>query len=406
VYFSNNAIIRNTSERQLTQIERYRQGRRRRYSQGFGLPTFTPSTPQPWEEAVPGQPIGASNLNQFLGTHPTQWIYAGGLVLFAGYAYSVTAPKEYVNVTPLTLVPTNTGSAPQWIDQPVLLVANQTSINRISFPLCAFAGTASDVVIQLRPDNGGSPGAQVIQQVTVPKEFFQGIYTSSTNTTYTANTVTDTGATFPFYGAFNAASGFGGVPLIFGGVAIAGSDIASTGTTATSNVNTSALSTPTWANKTSGAAHTPASNTPYNVYPVVSIPFPVTGLTASITYHLVISGTTDTVNICGFPTVTSIASYVAQTGTSNNGPWTTLSKTLMFGISTYTEAVTGLASSPLMHTWEDGGVRWTGVDYPILANVYARYAPIIFREYNGTFRSQRLAALSGNGNHTGAVTSL
>ena len=66
-------------------------------------------------------------------------------------------------------VPTNTGAAAQWIDQPFTTAAAQTTISRIELWL-NLAGTGADTTVEIRTDNAGAPYVTLFS-VLLPLEF-------------------------------------------------------------------------------------------------------------------------------------------------------------------------------------------------------------------------------------------
>jgi hypothetical protein len=113
----------------------------------------------------------------------------------------------------------------------------------------------------------------------------------------------------------------------------------------------------------------------------VSMPFGLTGLSASTLYHILIEGTTDTSNYSGFADGTTINAAAQTSPTGIGGTWTTLGKELAYNICAGTNGL-------LRNTIEDGGARWVGLDYT------AEKLTTI-REYNGTFRSVRTLTYTG-----------
>jgi hypothetical protein len=101
----------------------------------------------------------------------------------------------------------------------------------------------------------------------------------------------------------------------------------------------------------------------------ISIPLNVTGLTAATMYHLVIDGTASTVNWCNVSRSTPTVVNQILFAYASTGPWTGIAATMDFNVFAGVNGV-------LRNTLEDGGARWTGLDYSITA-----LPPTTIREY-------------------------
>ena len=368
------------------------------YTNGLLTSATTSNTlsPTTWGGATTGNQINAKDVNQLFGTHTTQYIYDGTTLVSNGITSTLAAGSsvihEYGSATPTSLVGSNTGAAAQWLDQPFTTPAGVTSMSRILLVPCVStaSGTGADVTIELRNDSAGNPANTALASVVLPADFMnKSVYTSSNGTVYGAATVADSGGNFPYYGGPNISGN--GLEFFFGMLLVAGNNFGMVSGTqpaaATGTVNVT-----TW------TPAQPANGTVYKTYPIVSIPLPVTGLLASTKYHIVIDGTTSTTNFAQFATTANVANEVLQTGTSTTGPWTTTTtKTLIFGVwSANSYASNSATATSLRHTWEDGGARWTGIDYVLTNGATYNGTILFFREYTGNFRNYMTAAYSGN----------
>ena len=97
-----------------------------------------------------------------------------------------------------------------------------------------------------------------------------------------------------------------------------------------------------------------------------SIPLPITGLTASTQYWLVINAIGDPSNFYSW----SKSNQVSGASTSSNGTtWTAQAYGLLYGV------FDGSATGQLQNTWEDSGARWTIFGYT------AQNLPSVLVEY-------------------------
>lgn len=126
---------------------------------------------------------------------------------------------------------------------------------------------------------------------------------------------------------------------------------------------------------------------------LVTFPLPITGLTASTTYWLVLAP-------AGNATYSYLwheSNQVSGASTSTNGTaWTAQAYGLVYAV--YNQAVTG----SLVCTWQDSGARWTWAGYNStnLVNTYAEYT--VGQTNTGYLQSFRTLSYS-NGRLTGAV---
>ncbi len=380
-------------------LREYTQGQRTLSVLGYtnGLLTSSTSTnslsPPSWAAASSGTLTYAGQINQFLGTHTIQFMYEGTQLFTNHIAGNINANvfKDFYDTAAVTsLFGANTGAAAQWLDQPFTTPAGGTSITRIIlFPVAA--GTGKDTTIELRTDSSGSPTNTVLASVVLPADFTnKPLYTSSSNTTYGATSATDGSGTFQLLGGPAP-----GLSTLYSTLLVNGSNFAVVTSNPSGNVPTGAMTTTTW------SPGTPTNGTVFTAYNILSIPLPVTGLTASTKYHIVIDGTTDTTNFPRFATTAQLTGAVLQTSSTGTGSWTTTTtKTLAFAVMAFSGGVAHPWSSSLRNTWEDGGTiitggvtggtapaRWTGIDYTTVNSDHFNGAPLYYREYTGSFRS-------------------
>ena len=241
-----------------------------------------------WHAPVAGSPFSAGDICQSLVSHPTTFIYQGTAKVTGAGSNSGS-------------LNTNTGAASQWLSQPFITAAAQTTLGRVELNF-TINGTGADLTIDLRTDNGsGSPSSTVLTTLTFPLDFEPG----------------------------------------------------SVGT--------------------------------------ISVPLNATGLSATTKYHVVIHGTASTANYCKFQQGTTSG---AQAMTSANGTsWSNAGVTMLFTV--YDGSATGV----LRHTWEDGGARFTGLDYA-MGSASTSGPPTTVREAVGALRSLRTVSYAASGQPT------
>ncbi|MBA3875564.1 MAG: hypothetical protein C0498_01285 [Anaerolinea sp.] len=109
-----------------------------------------------WAPAVAGGQAAADQLNQLLGTHPTQLVYEGSAVATGN---TVAQASQY-------------GSNGQYLAQPFVL-ATGTAVDRVRLWV-ADAGAGADVTVSLRANNAGNPSAASLASIVLPTEFVSG----------------------------------------------------------------------------------------------------------------------------------------------------------------------------------------------------------------------------------------
>ena len=110
-----------------------------------------------WHAVAAAGAMSVGDVTQFLGTHACTLLYQGA-----------TTVSDVATVT--GTLPTNTGAAAQWIDQPFTTIAAQTTITRIELWL-NLAGTGADTTVEIRTDNAGVPSNVTLFSVLLPLEF-------------------------------------------------------------------------------------------------------------------------------------------------------------------------------------------------------------------------------------------
>jgi hypothetical protein len=109
-----------------------------------------------WLGATAGQPAQAGQINQFLGTHVNQYLYAG-----VSLAQQATA---------------GSGSAVsngQYTAQTFVMPAGKTVIGYVQLQL-AVTGTPAPLQVSLYADLGGNPTGAALASTLVPREFLTG----------------------------------------------------------------------------------------------------------------------------------------------------------------------------------------------------------------------------------------
>lgn len=122
----------------------------------------------------------------------------------------------------------------------------------------------------------------------------------------------------------------------------------------------------------------------------IPVPLPCVSLSPGLNYHIVISGTADTVNFAQFAATASVAGQVAQTSSTGTSGWVASSSTLVFGVFSGPYGV-------LRTTYESNGARWTGLQYngaPATGDSYGLgggggFGPSQILDYNGVVRQSR-----------------
>jgi hypothetical protein len=104
-----------------------------------------------WQAPVSGQPALAGSINQFLGTHPTTFLYAGTLTA------SVTAGT--------TGIPSNG----LWLAQQFTTGASQAAVGYVTFP-SGVTGSPAPWTVSLQADAGGVPSGTPLASVQFPQE--------------------------------------------------------------------------------------------------------------------------------------------------------------------------------------------------------------------------------------------
>ena len=127
----------------------------------------------------------------------------------------------------------------------------------------------------------------------------------------------------------------------------------------------------------------------------VSFPLNATGLSTSTKYHIVVHGTASTTNYAKLDDGTTVTN--AALTSANGSSWATAGKSLVF--TTYAGV-----NGNLIHTWEDSGARWSGLEYANTGTTAA--PPSKIREYTTATvatvgRSLRTMTLT-----SGALTSI
>lgn len=120
---------------------------------------------------------------------------------------------------------------------------------------------------------------------------------------------------------------------------------------------------------------------------VLPIPLPVTGLTASTTYWVVVAQSTDATHNYHW----TRSNQVSGASTSPNGTtWTAQAYGMVFSVND------GVPAGLQLHTWEDGGARWTwtGHNGSGLATSFAEYT--VGQNTPGYLQSVRTLNYSAN----------
>jgi hypothetical protein len=105
-----------------------------------------------YQAAVAGLPGLAGQINQFLGTHPTQFLYAG---------------VQQANATGGTGAASSEAS---WLAQKFTTGSTQTAVGYVTFATTV-TGSPVPWTISVQADGGGFPGGTPLASVSVPKEF-------------------------------------------------------------------------------------------------------------------------------------------------------------------------------------------------------------------------------------------
>lgn len=113
-----------------------------------GIPT--------WLGATSGQGAQAGQVNQFLGSHPSTFVYAG-----VQRAAQNTAGAGAVNSNSL------------WIAQSFATASGQTAVGRVALTL-AVTGSPVPLTVGLYANSAGAPTGSALVSVSVPKEFASG----------------------------------------------------------------------------------------------------------------------------------------------------------------------------------------------------------------------------------------
>ncbi len=108
-----------------------------------------------WIGATPGQLPLANQINQFLGTHASTFVYTG------------TSQGSST-----TLAGTATNSNGLYIAQAFTPGSNQT-VQRWIFTL-AVTGSPGPLTVTIRPDNAGAPSATILSTTLIPNAFVPG----------------------------------------------------------------------------------------------------------------------------------------------------------------------------------------------------------------------------------------
>jgi hypothetical protein len=121
--------------------------------------------------ATSGQGAQAGQVNQFLGSHPSTFVYAG-----VQRAAQNTAGAGAVNSNSL------------WIAQSFATASGQTAVGRVVLTL-AVTGSPAPLTVGLYANSAGAPTGSALVSVSVPKEFPSGTALSiPLPTTVTAST--------------------------------------------------------------------------------------------------------------------------------------------------------------------------------------------------------------------------
>lgn len=219
-----------------------------------------------WLAAAPGPLPLAQQVNQFLVSHPTMYLYTG----------TQTAQQ-------ITAGATSTSSNSLWLAQSFATAVGQTAVGYVTVPITttSTSGTAlAPTTLSLYANSGGAPTGSALVSTTLTAEY---------------------------------------------------------------------------ANFASGGTATV----------LVDYPLPVTGLTASTTYWLVLHSTAST----GFYTWYRSNQVTGASTSSNGTTWAAQAYGFEYQISDQT------ASGALQLTWEDAGARWTWSNFNALAQLtqYAEY---------------------------------
>jgi hypothetical protein len=110
-----------------------------------------------WHAVAPAGALSVGDITQFLGTHGCALLYQG------------TVQVSYGSATGTALA-TNTGAAPQWISQPFVTAAAQTTISRIELDTYK-VGAGADTTIEIRTDNAGVPSNVTLFSIVLPADF-------------------------------------------------------------------------------------------------------------------------------------------------------------------------------------------------------------------------------------------
>lgn len=224
-----------------------------------------PVTTNTWLGATTAQPLKAAQINQFLGIHKQQNLYAA---------------TQQAGQTTNGSTTTSTNSL--WLAQSFTTGASQTAIGYVIIPLTTVSTSGSSLApttLSIYANSGGAPTGSALASVTVTAEY---------------------------------------------------ANLASGGTT------TNRL-----------------------IYPV-----PVTGLTASTTYWIVVQGTSSSGVFAWFRSNQTSGASTSPTGAT----WT--AQTYGFVFQVFDQSVSGLLTS----TWEDSGARWTATTYVANTKQIGTYA--------------------------------
>lgn len=110
-----------------------------------------------WLGATAGQPTLAGSVNQFLGTHTSQYLYAGAL-----QASQTTVGSISVN------------TVGQWLAQSFTTGASQTTVGYVTVPLRTATTSGSSLpptTLSIYANSGGAPTGSPLISVTVTAEY-------------------------------------------------------------------------------------------------------------------------------------------------------------------------------------------------------------------------------------------